>query len=220
MSHLSERMQMLMRRKNLSNADLAKAAGIKPSSVSAWLDGKSKGLKAETALQLSKSLNISLTWLVTGKGDPDLHEIEIYNSSKLNNEAVFIEPFSLVNESSCDDIHPEENQMIISNKLIEQLKINPQNCRSFLVTDNTMSPLMYEGYEVLVNLDDSLPKNDKIYLIDVNGTKTIRRVTPLLKGGLILKDEHGKEEIFEKDEVGSLKIIGRVIYLSGYSSLL
>ena len=65
---LSERLRFAMRRAGISQAELARACGVKAPSVHSWLSGKSKFLRGHNLLAAAKALNVSQTWLATGKG--------------------------------------------------------------------------------------------------------------------------------------------------------
>ena len=65
---LSKRLQIAMREAGVSQAELARACGVKPPSVNGWLSGKSKFLRGENLLAAAKALNVSQAWLATGNG--------------------------------------------------------------------------------------------------------------------------------------------------------
>lgn len=62
---------MLLRGWNKQTA-LAEALGVKPSAVSRWL--KSGSLSFEHAVALCEFLDISLDWLMLGRGKPDIED--------------------------------------------------------------------------------------------------------------------------------------------------
>lgn len=68
MTTLAERMKTAMGAKGCTLTELARAAGVKPPSVSDWLSGKTKTLKAATAFRAARFLNVSELWLIEGKG--------------------------------------------------------------------------------------------------------------------------------------------------------
>jgi len=61
-----------MRRAGLKQVPLAEAIGASQPSVSAWLSGKSLP-HADQLLAISRSLGVTVDWLLTGQGtkDPD-----------------------------------------------------------------------------------------------------------------------------------------------------
>lgn len=53
---------------NMSPADLARAARVTPASVTFWLDGTTKSLRAEKAALIEAATGYRSMWIVTGKG--------------------------------------------------------------------------------------------------------------------------------------------------------
>lgn len=74
---LSDRLQFAMRRAGLTQAQLARACGVKAPSVHSWVSGKSKFLRGQNLLAAAKALGVSQIWLATGKGSyqPTGHEV-------------------------------------------------------------------------------------------------------------------------------------------------
>jgi len=52
----------------LRQADLARAAGVKPASVAQWRNGRTKEISGETLLLAAAALQCSPKWLATGIG--------------------------------------------------------------------------------------------------------------------------------------------------------
>ena len=65
---LSERISAIQAKFQCSKADIARIAGVKPPSVSNWLDGKTMSLKTAPALRLSRHFKLNMPWLTTGVG--------------------------------------------------------------------------------------------------------------------------------------------------------
>lgn len=57
-----------MARASVSQAELARACGVKAPSVNGWLSGKSKFLRGENLLKAAARLGVSAKWLAEGKG--------------------------------------------------------------------------------------------------------------------------------------------------------
>lgn len=68
MTTLSERMKEALDEAGVSPADLARACQVKPPSVSNWLSGETKSLKASTAIRASDFLGVNQLWLTEGRG--------------------------------------------------------------------------------------------------------------------------------------------------------
>ena len=73
---LSERLRFAMKKAGLTQADLARACGVKAPSVHNWLSGKSKFLRGPNLLAAAKALNVSQLWLATGHGSVNPHSSE------------------------------------------------------------------------------------------------------------------------------------------------
>jgi transcriptional regulator with XRE-family HTH domain len=60
-----------MQKHQCTKSDIARIAGIKPPSVSNWLDGSTKTLKAETLDRLVGYFKLNRRWLMKGVGPMD-----------------------------------------------------------------------------------------------------------------------------------------------------
>lgn len=65
---LADRLTRALAHSGLSQAELARAAGVKPPSVHGWLSGKSKFLRGENLLSAARALGVRQQWLATGEG--------------------------------------------------------------------------------------------------------------------------------------------------------
>lgn len=69
--NLKDRLKMAMDGPpRVSQAALARACKVSPPSVNDWLSGKTKRMGGVNLLRVSQFLNVSPTWLATGRGDP------------------------------------------------------------------------------------------------------------------------------------------------------
>lgn len=71
MSTLKQRFELLRTLcPDITNADLARAAGVKPPSVTDWFSGKTKSLKGTPAAKVAALYGADVVWLSTGEGRP------------------------------------------------------------------------------------------------------------------------------------------------------
>jgi transcriptional regulator with XRE-family HTH domain len=68
MSSLADRLREAMALESVTQADLARACGVKAPSVNGWLSGKSKFLRGENLLRAAARLSVAPKWLAEGKG--------------------------------------------------------------------------------------------------------------------------------------------------------
>jgi len=68
MTTLADRLKLAMAEKQVRPADLARAAQVKPPSVSDWLSGATKSLKGDNLLRVARVLGVEPSWLAHGVG--------------------------------------------------------------------------------------------------------------------------------------------------------
>lgn len=71
-----ERLNSILQKRNLSQADLSKMTGIRSSSISDWLKGKYEPKQDKIAI-IAEALNVSPVWLI-GYDEPSTNQPECY----------------------------------------------------------------------------------------------------------------------------------------------
>lgn len=71
-----ERLNSILQKRNLSQADLSKMTGIRSSSISDWLNGKYEPKQDKIAI-IAEALNVSPVWLI-GYDEPSTTQTEGY----------------------------------------------------------------------------------------------------------------------------------------------
>lgn len=69
MSTLADRIRIAMNESGISQAELARAVGVRPPSVHGWLAGKSRFLRGENLLKAAEALKVDQDWLAMGRGE-------------------------------------------------------------------------------------------------------------------------------------------------------
>jgi phage repressor protein C with HTH and peptisase S24 domain len=78
---LKERLEVAMRLKpDVTAADIARACGIKPPSVSDWLSGKTKSIKGDNLIATARLFGVRPEWLSSGIGSPTDRESSVSQS--------------------------------------------------------------------------------------------------------------------------------------------
>lgn len=145
--------------------ELAEACGISYQSASQWFTGKTKDISAENLSKVAKRLNVSLEWLLTGKGSSSRTDTIVHQGRRTGIVA-------LLNKSDVNDwLNYHKGHIIEKPPVIEELLTNmqlPENAFS-LTVDSDMQPSEYrKGDDVF--FDPSLtPVPLDVVAASVNG---------------------------------------------------
>lgn len=232
---LSERTKYLMEKFHKSQSELARIAGIKPSSINGWLAGKTKHMKAASAKAISLATGVSMDWLIDGTGDPDprLKPVSAFDDSdpeecQNNDQIVFIKQIN-VNFGCGHGVPPtwdEENTekpRAYRLSWFQEHRRKPENCVCCRVQGDSMEPTLYDGDTVLIDKSDIYRiDNGHVYAFFINDEIKIKRLYKNIRGDLAIVSDnqmYDKEILRHDDESIVLNLIGRVIERSGSSNL-
>lgn len=116
-----ERLNSILQKRNLSQADLSKMTGIRSSSISDWLKGKYEPKQDKIAI-IAEALNVSPVWLI-GYDEPSTTQTEgYYTDPEVAEFAEYLRtrPGARMLFSAAKDITKEEMEETV--KYIEFLK--------------------------------------------------------------------------------------------------
>lgn len=231
-------------------AELARLVKVTPASVTFWLDGTTKSLKAETAAVLEAATGYRAQWIVTGKGP------------KLVSEAVTVEVpmFSrgpAAASSTMQPIlaweHPDDlpdGEYVMIPRLdvrpsagpgreqveIEFIELQPQAFRAdwirrerlrpsklacLTAAGTSMEPTVFHGDSLVVDTSQREVVDGNVYVLWYEGGERVKRLFRIPGGGLRIKSDNPTYETIElgSDDVGHIRIIGRVVHRSGKGGL-
>ena len=104
----------LAQKRGGSQSDMARACGVKQPSVSAWLSGRTKTLKASTLLKAAKYLGVLPRWLAEGLGP--MRDVEPISTAVLAKDPGAIEspgwPFRSITSVEWLSLAPELRAMV------------------------------------------------------------------------------------------------------------
>ena len=227
---LADRIRYLMEHFNLTQTKIGEAADVKPSSVNAWLTGKTKQLKSETALILSKKIGISYEWLVNGVGSPELRQITAsYDDDPPSSDYVEI-PLYDVHFACGSGYSPSYDQSHDVTPLsfriswFQKHHLNPDKCVSAVVDGDSMEPCLHRGDVVVIDQNDKERiENGHVYAFLLNDELLIKRLYRNLKGDITIHsdnvDKYPEDTLAHDDESNRFSMIGRVVNKSGNGGL-
>ena len=229
---LADRIRYLMDHFGLSQTKLGEKAGVKPSSVNAWLTGKTKQLKGDTALLLSRNIGVSYEWLVNGTGAPELRPVAALEEGETPDQEGYVEiPFYEELEFACGNgstpTYEQEHditRLSFRRSWFQKHHLNPDKCMSAVVVGDSMEPCLHAGDVVVIDGNDTERiANGHVYAILLNDELLIKRLYRNLKGDITIHsdnaDKFPEDTLMHDDESNVFRIIGRVVNKSGNGGL-
>lgn len=231
MNSLADRLHEALKHAGISRADLARACGVRPPSVSDWFSGKTKNLSGLNLLNASKALGVRQEWLGSGKG-------QMIDTNKQGYEIGQIEPWSSSTPLDADDVevpfykevemaagmgspHSVEingRKLRFAKSTLRAAGVSPENAACATVTGNSMERLIMDGATIGIDRGRTQVKDGKIYAIDHGGMLRVKYLYRTPGGGLRLHSENEVEhpdEMLSADQVAQdIKILGWVFWWS------
>lgn len=170
-------------RPELSQADLARACGIKPPSVSDWFNGKTKELSGPNLLEVARRLGVRPDWLATGRGSMRDTELSVGGDT---DGIPSDDDFDLVPQldlaAACGDGKFAEHVVVrgglaFKKTFMRQFGITEASSRVIYAQGQSMEPTIGDGRVVLINLADTAPADGRVFLIcDQDGALLLKRL--------------------------------------------
>ncbi|WP_197328698.1 LexA family transcriptional regulator [Ralstonia syzygii] len=187
---LSERLQLAMKEAGVSQAELARACGVKPPSVHGWLSGKSKFLRGENLLAAARALNVSQEWLATGKGPMRLELGGEEGPGSQSDEDVVRQPtddeFALVPQlnisAACGEGRFVDHVVVkgglaFKRSSLKDFGVPEAAARIIYASGGSMWPEIKDGCVVLLNTADATPADGNVYAICMpDGSLVLKRL--------------------------------------------
>lgn len=148
---LHDRIQQKLSERNLKQADLARATGKSTAAVTKWLKGDNIP-KADSLKIIARLLNVTDTWLLTGKGDPVALDNNVDLASKIPLDGRPIPVISWVAAGSFSPIETVIKDAEVDEWLPPNKDCGP-NGYGLIVTGISMSPKFEIGDRIYVNPD-------------------------------------------------------------------
>jgi phage repressor protein C with HTH and peptisase S24 domain len=179
MSTLAERMALAMQRSGITQAQLARAAGVKPPSVNNWLSGATKELKGNSAVRAARAMNVSSHWLTTGRGPID--HVEDLDSSEIPDdyEAVRRVEFKLsagVSGFEVEYLNGDSPPIFFRKDWLKQRSLRADCLFAVVVSGASMEPGLYDADIVVVNTADIREQDGEVFAVNFEGELVIKRL--------------------------------------------
>ena len=194
---MSEKIKQFMHKNNLTQSLLADRIGIKQSTISSWVRGKTEP-SFETLKKIQKVFGVSFT-------DDDAPYIE------LNKDWVEIKFYEDIRASAgCGiDNHCEGYELLMVDRKLLNPRVDPAKHHGIRVQGDSMEPTFKDGDVIFVEAYNGDFVNNRIYIIKRQGDIFIKRVKKSGDTFDIISDNADYENY--KLERPEFEIIGRVV---------
>ena len=225
---LSERLKAAMAEAGVSQAELARACGVKPPSIHGWLSGKSKFLRGENLLSAARALGVEQQWLATGIGprhpsDVVLNEplttVRMYSESIQNRDVVHIPQYEAGGAMGQSLILQGDQPGIIKHMAVTQewaqknLKAHTGLHNLCIVTGfgDSMKPMYNPGDPLILDKGITTCEVDAVYFFRVDGYGFIKRLQIIPGEGIRVFSVNKDYEPWTIKRDADFEVFGRVM---------
>jgi len=223
MSTLQERLAGARQKAGLTQSQLARNAGVSQSTIAQIESGRNSGSKF--AFRLANALNVSVEWLMTGKGPAEIPsdtQIDVaYHFSRLREgESLNLTEPRLDPDNSDRVLYEfvQPGAALFDGSFFLRHQVDASDCRLVAVSGMDMEPYLFHGEWVLINTAEQKIMHGRIYAFLFAGHNlVVRQASWLPDRSLRLRMFRSPNETYDvlPDEIENLCVLGEVIYRSG-----
>lgn len=223
MTPLTERAKILVDLAGGSVTLLAEIAGVKPPSVSDWLNGKTKTLKSSPAARMAKRFNLNSLWVAEGLGDmrpsSNVKEATPPGEHRIPIRRVRFKLSAGVSGYEVEYENGESEPIYMGKRWFQQKHYKPEKLVALKVSGRSMEPKYNEGDLVIINTESATPKDGVPFAVNYEGELVIKRMRRDAGQWFISSDNPDKTRYADKLCAEGCYILGEVIYLQTENSL-
>lgn len=229
--------------KRLKNqSELADKVGISRASVSAWFTGETKALEGANLAKAAEALGVTPHWLATGE-----HRVQeptsAYGMAPIlawehdgdlpAGDYIQIPGFEVQLSAGKGDeqrnmgfqFHIEflkAEPLAFRADWIRRMRLNPSKLASMKVVGDSMEDRLHDGDAVVIDTSQVEVIDGKVYAIWYDGGERVKRLFRRPGGGLLIRSDNETKYppiTLTADETETVRIIGRVVHISGEGGL-
>ena len=211
-----------------TQADLARAAEVKGSSVHAWLNGPTKSL-GKALLPISRLLNVNPEWLNTGRGPmrpsgnathPRYRVAEATPDYSSASEIRMIDARGSCGGGSIVWEIEDKEPLIKEASWFRRYGVRPENLFAVFADGDSMAEFIVDGDIVIFDKSKREPRTGSIFLIDHPDGLRIKRLRRDIDGSWVLESLNANKALYPDERLTSdrsemLKIMGQFVYRQG-----
>ncbi len=219
---LADRIKAARKHAGLTQRQLAEAAKVEQPLIS-QLENR-KTLKTAHIAQIATACRVSSLWLASGDGS-----MLTAKSGEQAPGAPSEKDYALIPQytakGSAGNGHLNEHVEVkgglaFKRDWLARLGVKEHRCSVIYAQGVSMEPSICDGEVVLLDHDDTEPRDGKIYLLQRgDGELIIKRLVKQMSGWAIRSDNEDKrrfpDETISADSLSSIQIVGRVVWRGG-----
>lgn len=222
MKTLAERLKLAMAGPpKVRAADLARACGVTPPSVSDWLSGKTKTIEGENLMNAAKALNVHPWWLASGRGDMRPAGQEGLVAPATPPGMLVVPLFDARASMGPGYTQPEYDTVI------EHIAVSPTWVREALpsltsqknlallpASGDSMEGTFNDGDLLWVDRGVNEVKIDAVYVLSLRDELYVKRLQRRPDGSILMISDNKKYEpyLIDNGEREKFRVLGRVVY--------
>ncbi|WP_178125612.1 S24 family peptidase [Pseudomonas sp. FSL R10-0765] len=214
--NMSERIAFALNSSGKQPRDLAKEIGISVARIS-QLKAGTGGIKAENLFAFARATHCSPRWLAEGVGKPK----EDDNPLK---DFTIIPQYSAKGAAGNGYLNENVEKLsglVFKRDWLNRMRLKEQNLKVIYTQGSSMEPTLADGDVLLIDESQIEPSNRRIYAITrPDGELIIKRLMLTMTNGWIIRSDNEDkrqypDEIASDNEIGHLRIVGRVVWHGG-----
>lgn len=171
--------------KGLTQAGLARACGISRASVNAWVNGKTDSIDGKYLTTAAAYLGVSAHWLSTGEGPmipgsgATAHTQVVHLDDNPQYPAIRRVKFKLSAGASgfgVDYLDEQDAPIVFRREWFDRNGYRPEKLFAVRVANGSMEPGLWHGDTVVVNTDQTEPRDGAVFAVNYEGELVIKRL--------------------------------------------
>jgi phage repressor protein C with HTH and peptisase S24 domain len=216
MKTLAERLRAALDESGMNQSELARRIGLTRGAVSLWLSGSTTSLAGDNLLSAAKMLGVSPNWLATGRGrmkpapakEMALDENPDYPAIR----RVKIKLSAGVTGFGVEPLNEDHAPIVFARSWYESNGYRPEALLAIKVAGASMETGLYDGDWVVINTDDTTPRDGVAYALNYDGEAVIKRLFRTDGQWVAASDNPDKRLYRDRPLNGDTFIIGRVVH--------
>jgi SOS-response transcriptional repressor LexA len=213
MRTLADRIRFTREQRGLSQAQLAKSAGLANQSIIGMLESGDRKRSSHLPA-IARTLGVDVLWLQYGDsaGTQRAQAPVEPGDARLPVRRVLFRLSAGVSGYEIEYEDGESEPIFMARRWFDQHGYRPGRLLAIKVTGRSMEPSLYDGDLVIVNLDDTRLQDGQVFAANYEGELVIKRLKRDAQQWFLSSDSPDKIRFGDKRCTDGCGLIGRIVY--------